>query len=96
GAALQSQHNLIQVLQRDSLELWGEKGRAITAQHRGAVQAQKNAQAEAQTQAQGQAQAQAQNKTKHSQASKGVKPDAEVPPVPASDWMDQRRSLHTI
>ncbi|HVI10159.1 MAG TPA: hypothetical protein VND65_17855, partial [Candidatus Binatia bacterium] len=47
GAALQSQHNLIQVLQRDSLELWGEKGRAITAQHRGAVQAQKNAQAEA-------------------------------------------------
>ena len=90
GSAIQSQRNLIQVLLRDSTELWGAKGKAIGDKR--AAQAQKSGQTPS-TQGQTPSAQVPSAQPKHSHGKVAQPP---VPPVPASDWMDQRRALRTI
>ena len=112
GSTIQSQRNLIQVLLRDSTELWAAKGKAIGDQQVA------HAQAEAKTHGQASStQAEApsvqtpssQAPANHAPSTQGVpqhrsqdhadkvaKPDTQLPPVPASDLVDRRRSLSTI
>ncbi len=96
GSAIQSQHNLIQVLMRDSTELWSGKGKALSdraahaqgpaiKQQTPAVQAPGHAPA-----------AQGQKHRSQNPADKAVTPGIELPPAPASDLVDRRRSLSTI
>lgn len=103
GRAIQNQHNVIQVLMRDSTELWSAKGKAL---HQKALDAQA-AQASASDSANGKAlpaqtpsdQAQANKKQSNSlqRHSHGkAKPDLQAPPTPATDVLDQTRSLRTI
>ena len=105
GRAIQNQHNVIEVLMRDSSELWSAKGKAL---HQKAAQAQA-AQAAASDPAAGKASvaqtpsAQAQSNKKqatsaqrHSQSHGKAKPDVQLPPTPAADVLDQSRSLRTI
>jgi hypothetical protein len=108
GAAIQSQRNTIKVLLRDSTELWAAKGKAIGDKQMARAQAQSHAQTPSvqtpssqtpstqipltqapSTQAVPQPHSQ-------SRAGKIAKPQAELPPKPASDLVDQRRALHTI
>lgn len=100
GAAIQSQSNLIKVLLPDSQQLWALKGKAKTDQsaaqapQRGhAHAAQPHTPATQEPQFHG-PMAQAPNRSQKPAAK--AKPDSEVPPVPASDLLDQRRSLRTI
>jgi hypothetical protein len=112
GAAIQSQRNLIQVLQRDSRELWAAK---VKAQTQAAAQAQAQSQTKPLTQSpvtQGQSTSVGTPSTQtqstqtpstqvpqhHSQsrAGKMAKPQTQVPPMPASDLGDQRRELITL
>jgi hypothetical protein len=103
GAVIQSQRNLIQVLMRDSTELWGMKGKAAVDQQTVRAQGQSRAQAPSvqnpsaktpSTQVPS-TQAVPQHRTQ-SHASKIAKPQPQVPPMPASDLVDQRRTLRTI
>ncbi len=121
--AIQSQHNLIQVLLGDSRELWAIKGKVLTDKS-ARDQAEKDAQAPStQTPStHGQAPAmqapssqtpstqtpstqipsnrvplnQAPPHHSQSRGGKDAKPDAQVPPVPASDLADHRRVLITL
>ena len=90
GATIQSQRNLIKVLLRDSTELWAAKGKAI-----GDKQAAKG-QGHAQTPSTQIPLTQATPQHPQGKAGKSAKPAPQLPPVPASDLVDQRRSLHTI
>jgi hypothetical protein len=95
ASAIEQQHTLIKALMVDSTQLWAQRGRAIS----------ENQMAKARREAAGSAQAPS-NESKNSpspqaqqqqnRAGKVAKPQVEVPPVPASDFSDQRRSLHTI
>jgi hypothetical protein len=90
GAAIQSQGNLIKILATDSRELWALKGKAIGDKQMAKTQAQGGSQAPS-----------AQNPANPAQspshsAGKIAKPQVQLPPVPASDLLDQRRALHTI
>jgi hypothetical protein len=91
GAAIQSQSNLIHILQRDSSELWAAKGKAIAQQR--AAQGKTQSGLPAKDHA-----AQGVTTPKHQagQAGKTTKPAISLPPAPASDLLDQRRSLSTI
>lgn len=100
GSAIQSQRNLIDVLMRDSRELWATKGKAIVAEHSAATAKAPAAQAPAAGSAgSNENKRTASNKaTKHGQghAGKTAKPDTELPPAPAADLIDHRRALNTI
>lgn len=97
GSAIQSQHNLITVLMRDSRELWASKGKAIEDK-----QAQVRAHEQAPVVKEPARQAPAGNAAAptakhHTQSqAKAAKPDVGVPPAPAADLLDRRRSLTTI
>jgi hypothetical protein len=112
GSAIQSQRNLIKVLLRDSTELWAAKGKAIGDQQVAQAQAEARNRAHApSSQAQAPSsqipstqtpstqtpstQAEPQHRSQ-SHAGKIAKPEAELPPVPASDLVDRRRALTTI
>ena len=95
GSAIQSQHNLIQVLMQDSTELWSAKAKAI-GDKQAAQNATKAPGAEAPSAPAQPPAAQAPSKHAHKRPGKTAAPAPEVPPVPASDWMDQRRALRTI
>ena len=93
GAAIQSQSNLIKILATDSRELWALKGKAIGDKQMAKTQAQGGSQAPSAQNPANPAQS-----PSHSQspAGKTAKPQVQLPPVPASDLLDQRRALHTI
>jgi len=109
GSAIQAQRNLIKILMRDSTELWAAKGKAIGDQQVAQAQAEAGAKARAHApshQAQAPStqtpstqapstQAAPQHRSQ-SHAGKIVKPDTQLPPVPASDLVDRRRALSTI
>lgn len=97
GAAIQSQGNLIKILASDSRELWAMKGKAIGDKQMAKTQAQGGSQAPSAQDPSSKAQPQA-GTQQHPQnpAGKTAKPQAQLPPVPASDLVDQRRALHTI
>jgi hypothetical protein len=112
GSTIQSQRSLIQVLLRDSTELWAAKGKAIGDQrvaqaqaeakthgHASSTQAQAPATKTPSTQAPTNQAPSTQAVPQHrsqSHTGKVAKPDTQLPPVPASDLVDRRRSLSTI
>lgn len=96
GSVIQSQRNLIKILMRDSTELWGIRGKALTEQqgartktqgHEAAPSVQTPSTHIPSTQAAPQG---------HSQRHLGRSARPQLPPVPASDLVDQRRALRTI
>jgi hypothetical protein len=102
GTTIQSQRSLIQQLLGDSTELSALKSKAIEEQH-----AQAQAEAEAQAQVETPADAtqtspvetpstQAVPSGKTSAAHKAQRPAPALPPVPASDIADARRTLMSI
>jgi hypothetical protein len=107
GSVIQSQRNLITILMRDSTELWSMRGKAL-ADQQAARTKQQNAQSPSvqtpstqtpstqipSTQAPS-TQAAPQNHSQ-SHAGKIARPQQQLPPVPASDLVDQRRALRTI
>jgi hypothetical protein len=109
GSVIQSQRNLIKVLGRDSTELWSARGKAIGDQESARAQAQSHAQAPS-TQEQAPAHSPStQSPSTHAPSTQAVpqhrsqsrtgkiaKPETQLPPVPASDLSDRRRSLNTI
>jgi uncharacterized membrane protein len=107
GSALQAQRNLIKVLMRDSTELWAAKGKAIGDKQMAQAQGQNQAQAPSvqtpssqtpSTQAPSTLAPSTQAPQHHSQSQAGkiARPQSQLPPVPASDLVDQRRALRTI
>jgi hypothetical protein len=105
GSVIQSQRNLIKVLGRDSTELWSARGKAIGDQESARAQAQSRAQAPSapaqtpSTQSPSTHAPSTQAVPQHrsqSRTGKIAKPETQVPPVPASDLSDRRRSLNTI
>jgi len=105
GSVIQSQRNLIKVLGRDSTELWSSRGKAIGDQESARAQAQSRAQAPSapaqapSTQSPSSQSPSTQAVPQHrsqSRTGKIAKPETQVPPVPASDLSDRRRSLNTI
>jgi hypothetical protein len=113
GAVIQSQRNLIQVLMRDSTELWGMKGKVVVDQQAARAHAQGQGQSAAAKTPSAQTpstqipstqtpttkapstQAVPQHRSQ-SHAGKIARPQTQVPPMPASDLVDQRRTLRTI
>src|SRR5258708_31961486 len=105
GSAIQAQRNLITILMRDSTELWAAKGKAIGDQQVAQAEAKTRGHAPS-TQTQTPSTQIPSKQTPstpaapqhHSQnrAGKIAKPDTQLPPVPASDLVDRRRSLSTI
>jgi hypothetical protein len=112
GSAIQSQHNLIQILMKDSVELWAAKGKAIGDKQLAQSQAESVARSQApssqaqtrstqtpSTQAPSSQTPSTQAVPQHrsqSHAGKLAKPGTQTPPVPASDLVDRRRALTTI
>jgi hypothetical protein len=88
GSAIQQQHNLIQVLQGDSRELWAIRAKAVV---------DKNARvlSHAQSPKQGSSTQPPQQRAQ-SQPGKVAKPKEQRPPEPAADLTDQRRTLITL
>jgi hypothetical protein len=107
GSVIQQQHNLIQVLQGDSMELWAIKGKAVVekANRENAKRYANTPGAHNQTPLTqtppGQApamrtpSAQAPQRSQTG-AGKQAKPHIQLPPVPAADLGDQRRVLITL
>jgi len=106
GSVIQSQRNLIKILMRDSTELWGMRGKALTDQqgartktqgHEAApsVQTPSNQAPSTQTPSNQIPSNQAAPQG-HSQHHLGRSARPQLPPVPASDLVDQRRALRTI
>ena len=95
GSAIQSQSNLIKILMPDSRELWALKGKAITDKqvHAQAPSNQTPSQAPSTKDPSTQVTPEHQSP---SRPNKSAKPRPEVPPMPASDFLDQRRALRTI
>jgi hypothetical protein len=92
GAAIQSQGNLIKILMPESHQFWAQKGKAI-----GDKQAQAGVQNHAQAPSSQTPSTQVpstQTPQPQSHAARTAKP--QLPPVPASDLGDQRRTLRTI
>jgi hypothetical protein len=96
GAAIQSQRNLINVLLPDSQELWALKGKSVGKKGAG-VQAPNGKQAP-KSQTPSTQSPLTQGPKSHSQKLDGktAKPEDKAPPMPAADFLDQRRALHTI
>lgn len=107
-SVIQTQHNLITVLMTDSKELWGMKGKAISdremAKRRTAGPPQAPASQAPSTRipsnqaptAKTPANQGLQQQHAPGRSGKLAKPQAERPPVPASDLADHRRELDTI
>ncbi len=108
GSTIQSQSNLIKVLAPDSRELWSQRGKALGDRQKATARAQAqgrmddpstqipsnkipSTQSPSAPPTQVVPQPRAQGR-----AGKSAKPQSQLPPVPASDLLDQRRSLHTI
>jgi cytoskeletal protein RodZ len=92
ASAIEQQRTLIKALMVDSAQLWAQRGRAISENQFAKTQQQAGQAAHAPSKNAPSPQTpQAQNR-----AGKVSKPQVEVPPVPASDFSDQRRNLHTI
>jgi len=97
GSTIQAQSNLIRVLMRDSSELWTAKGKAIGQQSAAQAKTQAQTPSAKAPAAQGQGpSAQVPKYRSQGQAGKTAKPQVDVPPVPASDLLDHRRSLNSI
>jgi hypothetical protein len=111
GSVIQSQRNLIKILARDSSELWGMRGKAMTDQQAAKTRAQAHAPAPSvqtpstqipstQTPSTQIPQTQAPSTQaapqQHSQSHLGRSAKPQHPPVPASDLVDLRRALRTI
>jgi hypothetical protein len=111
GSVIQTQRNLIKVLNRDSTELWAGKGKAIGDQQsaRAEAQAQEKNRNQAPTTQAPTTQApttQEQNTVQtpstqvtpqhRSQSRIGKTAKPQLPPMPASDLVDRRRSLSSI
>jgi hypothetical protein len=92
GAAIQQQHNLIQVLQQDSRDLWAIRGRAV-ADKNARDRAQKHAQSPATAPP---AQSPSTQVPQQRAPNHAAKPKVQLPPVPAADLGDQRRVLITL
>jgi len=108
GSVIQSQRNLIKILMSDSAELWTMKGKAIVDQQTARTKAQSHAPSGsaqtpfsqaplAQTPLTQAPSTQAAPQL-HAQGHTGRigKPQAQHPPVPAADLIDQRRAVRTI
>jgi hypothetical protein len=93
GATIQSQRNLIQMLQADSTQFWALKGKAMHEQQM-ATQTPSTQGQTPSTQTPS-TQAVPQHHSQHP-AGKSAKPQTQVPPMPASDLGDQRRELITL
>jgi hypothetical protein len=91
GAAIQQQHNLIKVLQGDSMQLWAMKGKAV-----GDKAARDKAQAHPNSPSTQAPSTQTPRQHSQRQAGKEAKPHVQLPPVPAADLGDQRRVLITL
>jgi hypothetical protein len=109
GATIQSQRNLIQMLQSDSTEFWAIKGKALHEKQMAVAEAQRQAQTSTQnpsthgqtpsTQAPSNQTPSTQAAPQHhsqNRAGKFAQPQTQVPPMPASDLGDQRRELITL
>lgn len=106
GSVIQSQRNLIKILARDSSELWGLRGKAMTDQqaaktralgHTPAPSVQTPSTQIPQTQVpSNQAPSTQAAPQQHSQSHLGRSAKPQHPPVPASDLVDLRRALRTI
>jgi hypothetical protein len=106
GSVIQSQRNLIKILSRDSSELWGMRGKALTDQQAARTRTQGHAAAPSvqtpstqipstqipSTQIPSTQAAPQQQPQGH--LGRSAKP--QHPPVPASDLTDQRRVLRSI
>ena len=96
GSVIQSQRNLIKVLMRDSTELWGMKGKGIADQQTARTKTQGQVPSAQAPSAQGPSNQAAPQRHSSGHANRVAKPQPQLPPVPASDLVDQRRALHTI
>jgi uncharacterized membrane protein len=109
GSVIQSQRNLIKVLSRDSSALWSERGKAIgdqqTAQSEAKTRTQTPTTQAPTTQEHSAQTPSTQNQTPSTQVpqhrsqsriGKTAKPERQLPPEPASDLVDRRRSLNSI
>ncbi len=108
GATIQSQSNLIKVLVPDSRELWSQRGKALGDRQKAMAQAEARGRADdpsaqiPDTQSPSAQSPSTQSPSNqvapqaHTRAGKTAKPQVQLPPVPASDLLDQRRSLHSI
>lgn len=105
GRTIQSQSNMIKILLPESRELWGLRGKAISEKN--SMQAPStqeqpcvrtpSAQAPSSQVAPTQVPStQAAPRHHSSGAGKSAKPETQLPATPASDLIDQRRSLVTI
>jgi len=93
GKAIQAQHNLIQVLQRDSMEFWATKGKEQSDK---AASARAHATGTQNPSAHGKVQAPSTQAPHQNPTAKASKQHIQMPPVPASDMGDQRRVLITL
>jgi hypothetical protein len=110
GSVIQSQSNLIQILMRDSRELWGMRGKALTDQQAARRKLQGDAPAPSvqtpstktpstqipSAQAPSTQTPSTQAVPHHAQSHLGRSAKPQLPPAPASDLVDQRRALRTI
>jgi hypothetical protein len=110
GSVIQSQRNLIKILARDSSELWGMRGKAMTDQaarartqgHAPAPSVQTPSTQTPSTQIPSTRTPSTQIPStqaapqQHSQSHFGRSAKPQHPPVPASDLVDQRRAVRTI
>jgi len=110
GSVIQSQGNLIKILNGDSRELWSMKGKAVGDKQMAKERAQNSAQAPS-TQAQVPARTPStQTPSSQTPSTQGIqlqqhapsragkmsKQGVQAPPVPAADLVDHRRALLTI
>jgi hypothetical protein len=105
GSVIQSQGNLIKILSRDSMELWGMRGKALADQqaargktqgHEPAPSVQTPSNQAPSTQTPSTQTPSAQAAPQHSQSHLGRSAKPQRPPVPTSDLVDQRRALRSI
>lgn len=87
GATIQSQRNMIQVLMPESRKFWANKGKEIDDRQKALAQKQTQAPS---------TQAPSTQAAPQSRNGKAAKPQAQRPPVPASDLGDDRRTLRSI
>jgi hypothetical protein len=111
GRTIQSQSNLIKILMPESRELWGLRGKAIAEKNSGqapsthdqapcvrtpSTQNPSSQAPSTQVSPMQVPSTQAAPRHRSSGAGKSAKPETQLPPMPASDLLDQSRSLVTI
>jgi hypothetical protein len=96
GSVIQSQRNLIKILARDSSELWGMRGKAMTDQQAARTKAQGHAAAPSTQTPSTQIPSTQAAPQQQPQGHLGRSAKPQHPPVPASDLTDQRRVLRSI